>query len=193
MRETFEQLINRLSRYEGLYWMNSETCPDKETSIKAVRDYIRTFEIRIPDFWRSNSANCALKEILDFGCGVPTISSANSQYYSYSVDWGDTEEILSDFAKSEEIFSQPDETPRPCWQSTEQDYRECCGVWVTQNGHTQKYGPVSLRLFESSESFDRFHEDDVRIEPMPEQCVPKAEPEKESYQIKFPLLAGILE
>jgi len=217
MRETFEQLINRLSRYEGLYWMNSETCPDKETATKAVRDYIRTSESCIPDFWRSNSANCALKEILDFDCGVTPVDEAEDFHgvpegvwygqkapgvdiqcrcsvdYLFDVDWGDAKEITSDFARAKEIFSRPDETPSLRWQPTEQDYRECCGVWVGCDGIPWKCIPDDLRNLQSRDHFDRIYEDGVRIEPMPEQCVPKAEPKKESYQIKYPLLTGILE
>lgn len=104
-----------------------------------------------------------------------------SHFYC-EIDWGDDKSIT-------EVPYQGSETKDKYWQPTDNDYRECCGVWVTQNGHTQKYGPASLRLFGSREAFDKLHKDDVRIEPMPEQCIPNAV-KKERYNVPFPLLRG---
>jgi hypothetical protein len=81
------------------------------------------------------------------------------------------------------------------WQPTEQDYLECCGVWVLKgNANIIKVTTLSMTAFHSRSEFDEiFDEIWEKIEPMPKQCIPKEEPPKESYRIKYPLLAGVIE
>lgn len=203
MSETFADLIKRLSRYEGLDWMDREICPDKETAVNAVQSYIRAFENSIPDFWLKNSADFALGESLNFGSGAQVTDTADSRRHwaenfscrrwlddAYCVDWGDTESIT-------EVLYQGGSTKDQNWHPTEQDYRECCGAWRDDDAPTVilRVPPEYLATFGSRSDFDSYYKLDgfTKIEPIPEQCIPKAEPEKESYQVKFPLLAGIIE
>jgi hypothetical protein len=192
-QETFSQLIDRLADLSGLDWMRQDgVCLTKDMAIYDVLEHRRNCH-DVGEWHLENCARAALEELDKFDIGSANFDTLdNSQHYVFSVDWGDAEEIISDFARAEEIFSRPDETPSLCWQPTEQDCRECCGMWVGRDGYVKKYSLSGLRCFESRDDFDRFHEDDVRIEPMPEQCIPKDDPEKESYHLKYPLLAGIL-
>jgi hypothetical protein len=92
----------------------------------------------------------------------------------------------------DEVRDFEDEVTSQHWKPTEQDYRECCGMWATRDGFDRKYYPNDLHGFDDRADFDRFHRNWVRIEPVPEQCIPKQDPKRESYQIRFPLLAGAM-
>jgi len=190
MYETFEQLINRLSGLRGLEWMGpSGSCGTKEMAIDAIRGYL---EDGAYNRYTSNNAKYALYELDKFDNGsAPATDTIDSQYWGYEIDWGDAKDKAKIKVFNHSGFT--DEMQDKSWQPTEQDYRECCGVWVTPSGFTHECDPDYLLNFDDRDDFDLFHDGEVRIEPMPEQCIPKAEPKKESYQIKFPLLAGILE
>lgn len=87
------------------------------------------------------------------------------------------------------------------WKPTEQEIRDCCGIWVDPVGIKTRVIPFfewgqgkSLLDFECADEFHSFMDDKglARLEPIPEQCIPKPETPKESYQIRFPLLAGAM-
>jgi hypothetical protein len=73
------------------------------------------------------------------------------------------------------------------WQPTEQDYRECCGMWVPKPGdvcfeNRLMVTPGYLVLHhDSKDHFNRKMGDWTKLEPIPEQCIPKPPVEKERY------------
>ena len=82
------------------------------------------------------------------------------------------------------------------WQPTEDEIRECCGVWVPKHGDvcylnrkviTQEF---LLEHYTSKEQFDKAYtlQGWTKLEPIPEQCIPKPELERERYE-----WAGIVE
>lgn len=81
------------------------------------------------------------------------------------------------------------------WQPTEQDYLECCGVWIHEKWPDDRHHTTPERLsgyYPSRKEFDRLHtiNEWKKIEPIPEQCIPKPEPVVEYYNCPFPMLAG---
>lgn len=60
------------------------------------------------------------------------------------------------------------------YEWTEQDYRECCGVWGGNNGDGLPIlvNPERLHTSCNRESFDESVDGLVRIEPMPDKCMP---------------------
>jgi hypothetical protein len=168
--ETFDQLINRLSGMKGLGWMEySGTCANKEMAVSAVNRYI---ELGSYYGYISNNAWYALDELDKFDVDETTIS-----------------------------VSHPNETKNKEWKPTEQEIRDCCGIWVDPVGIKTRVIPFfgcgqgkSLLDFECADEFHSFMDDKglARLEPIPEQCIPKPETPKESYQIRFPLLAGVM-
>ena len=73
------------------------------------------------------------------------------------------------------------------WKPTEQDYRECCGVWVPREGDVCYENRLIItpeHLVDDCENIEHFHsrmKDWTKIEPIPEQCIPKPEVERERY------------
>lgn len=169
-QETFFQLIDRLADFNGLDWMRQDgTCSNKEMAIADVREHLGRCQ-NGGEWYLAGCARAALEELDKFV--VP--------YYSCDVDWGE--------AKSITVLYQGTETNVQEWQPTEKDYLECCGVWSVCHGAAiWKYNTEDLRYFPDMEAFDKLHKDDVRIEPMPEQCIPKLV-KKERYNVPFPLL-----
>jgi hypothetical protein len=149
--ETFSQLIVRLSGLNGLGWLSTHLCPDKDTAIETI-----------------------------------------GKHWHHCYDKGYYDLALQAVYARDEILDFEIETQDQHWRPTEQDYRECCGMWATRDGFDRKYYPNDLHGFDDRSDFDRFHRNWVRIEPVPEQCIPKQEPKRESYQIRFPLLAGAM-
>ena len=190
MSETFADLINRLSSLRGLEWMwLNGACKTKGTAIAAVRKYL---EDGAYNRYTLNNARYALGELNKFGSTEALAPApANILHYDCETDWGDVK--LLENIPLNHTYDFFDGMRGRSWQPTEKDYLECCGVWVDWDETVAKYGPDDLLDFDDRADFDRFHRNWVRIEPMPEQCVPKAEPKKESYRFKYPLLAGILE
>lgn len=79
------------------------------------------------------------------------------------------------------------------WIPTEEEIRQYCGLWYKgRQGHCLHVTISALAAFVSAESFEDYVKAQgfVRVEPIPEQCIPKMEPEKPKYEILFPLLAG---
>lgn len=81
------------------------------------------------------------------------------------------------------------------WQPTEQDYLECCGVFADVTGrHCKHVGPDDLTVYWAQEC--RTSSVWKKIEPIPEQCIPREEPPKERYvnleTTAFPTLAEFL-
>jgi hypothetical protein len=169
-QETFDQLIDRLADFSGLGWMRQDgVCLTKVMAIYDVREHLKLCQKGYEAHY-AGCARAALEELDKFDSGEsPTANQACNQQYGADVIWSDTE--------------------RQLWQPTEQDYRECCGVWVIGGVRTRNCAPEDLLYFESRYNFDRFHEENVRIEPMPEQCIPKSE-SKEKYNVPFPLMRG---
>ena len=80
----------------------------------------------------------------------------------------------------------------PDWP-TEQDVREYCGVYTTNVG-IKKIDAHSLSVYRDRDDFGRWFgkmNGAKRIEPIPEQCIPKPKQPVERYHISFPLLAGV--
>lgn len=83
---------------------------------------------------------------------------------------------------------------RPSWEPTEGQCRECCGLWKERGKvHLTKVTLAFLNQYDSYEKFKGWAQHAEKIEGIPEQCVPKAEPEKEHYAIRYPLLMGIMD
>jgi hypothetical protein len=67
------------------------------------------------------------------------------------------------------------------WQPTEQDYREYCGVWSLKSEDDKKryvqdlfhVTPKILDTYFSRDHFIKGNSERTRIEPIPEQCIPK--------------------
>ena len=89
------------------------------------------------------------------------------------------------------------------WPS-EQDIRELCGLWklgidgsmrrvVPYEEQTEEFTYIPLTRYLSREDFTEVFLSDrisaVRIEPIPEQCIPKAV-RKEKYNVPFQLMRG---
>lgn len=81
------------------------------------------------------------------------------------------------------------------WEPTEDDYRECCGVW-DEDTYRSCVDPNILKCFDSRCDFDDVHEHMTRLEPIPEQCIPVTVEikKKEHYadNTAFPLMAATL-
>jgi hypothetical protein len=101
---------------------------------------------------------------------------------------------------------------RDFWKPTKEDYADCCGKWIRPLDNslwrvvpceTDVENPrcdIPLGRFHNKKDFDYvvFSVNDMRrIEGIPEQCIPvgdifespKSEPTRESYDIRYPLLA----
>jgi len=169
-QETFTQLIDRLADFSGLGWMRCDVESwNEETAAEAIREHL----YRCQKGYAAHYAGCAraaLEELDKFDSGdATTESQACNQQYGADVIWSDTE--------------------RQLWNPTEQDYRECCGFWVAIHGGVCKCATDDLSDFKSRDHFDRIYKYSVRIEPIPEQCIPKSE-SKEKYNVPFPLMRG---
>jgi hypothetical protein len=81
---------------------------------------------------------------------------------------------------------------RPGWEPTEDQCRECCGLWKDRNRVT-KVTLEFLNQYDSCEKFKEWAQHAEKIEGIPEQCIPKADPAKEHYAIRYPLLMGIMD
>ena len=183
MSETFADLIKRLSSLRGLEWVwPNGACETEETAIAAIRKYL---EDGAYNRYTLSNARYALEELDKFG-------RQRWLDHAYDVDWGDVKRLEKPVESIPLNYTYDflSGVRDQGWHPTEQDYRECCGMWSVFDAAVAKYDLDDLRNFDSREAFDFY----VRgWEPMPEQCIPKAEPKKGSYRVKFPLLAGILE
>ena len=89
------------------------------------------------------------------------------------------------------------------WPS-EQDIRELCGLWkFAIDGSVRRVVPyektaegprdITLTMYPNREYFESVFLGEpmsaVRLEPMPEQCIPKVV-RKERYNVPFPLMRG---
>ena len=171
-------------------WLNG-ACETKETAIVAVRKYLEDWAY---NRYTSNNARYALEELDKFGSEAFVTDTTDNRYWGYEIDWGDAK-VLNHGGFTGDTKDQG-------WKPTEQEIRDCCGIWVDPVGIKTRVIPFfewgqgkRLLDFECADEFHSFMDDKglARLEPIPEQCIPKAEPKKESYQVKFPLLAGILE
>lgn len=70
----------------------------------------------------------------------------------------------------------------PKWEPTPDEIRECCGVWLHKNSYTVEIGPNNLSVYNSIEHFFSTTNLLSKLEPIPEQCIPKPEPERERYE-----------
>jgi hypothetical protein len=92
------------------------------------------------------------------------------------------------------LFGKDDFPCRPGWDPTEDQYRECCGRWKESGrSYLTKVTPDVLCKYDSYDKFKEWAQHAEKIEGIPEQCVPKAEPAKEYYAIRYPLLMGIMD
>jgi len=96
------------------------------------------------------------------------------------------------------MHSEPWQTPKQ-WQPTEHDYRECCGVWrdCDETDCLSTVTPDVLEdNYDSRADFDDEYHCYVKIEPIPEQCIPRKESPRERYVTlednAFPTLAKYL-
>lgn len=83
----------------------------------------------------------------------------------------------------------------PKWEPTPEEIRECCGVWVAGDGNTpwtniKHINPdmVNGDFYNDIHDFRACFNGWDKLEPIPEQCIPKPEPERERYE-----WAGIVE
>lgn len=79
------------------------------------------------------------------------------------------------------------------WEPSEQDYRECCGIWIDHKFKSERITPDELaKNFINRKDFNiRWRIGRCKVESIPEQCVPKYEIVKERYNIPYPMLAGV--
>lgn len=89
----------------------------------------------------------------------------------------------------QESDNQEESTRRSVkWQPTSDEIRECCGVWIagdeTTPWTTIRHVTPDMVNYSFYEYMDGFR----KIEPIPEQCIPKPEVERERYE-----WAGIIE
>lgn len=82
-------------------------------------------------------------------------------------------------------------TPKQ-WEPTEQDYRECCGIWLTAKLDHYSVTPDTLLRYPTRRAFDVAYKAAVKVEPIPEQEIPKPTVPKESYNIAYPTLHEFL-
>lgn len=91
-----------------------------------------------------------------------------------------TREVTLEHFK-QRIWQSIDLTPAQKWEPTEQDYRECCGVWVGPVGQITKVSPMNsdtligivvyLEVFTSRAQFEENYSQFTRLEQIPEQCI----------------------
>jgi hypothetical protein len=195
-QETFSQLIDRLADFSGLGWLRCDVESwTKETATEAIREHLKLCQKGYEAHY-AGCARAALEELDKFDSGDATIASTSNS-------WTDDFNCFPDVAQQ----NDPKEYMQKQfgswhysrkWKPTEQDYRDCCGIWVDPVGiktrvvPSSEYGQgKSLLDFECIEEFNSFAEDKglARLEPMPEQCIPKRV-QKERYNVPFPLLRG---
>lgn len=91
------------------------------------------------------------------------------------------EEILKTLEDSDGIEQHFEIYPRK-WEPTPEEIRECCGVWLHKNSYTVEIRPNNLSVYNSIEHFFSTTNLLSKLEPIPEQCIPKPEPERERYE-----------